>query len=107
MPAPRENQVAELEVPSPVFREMAVSYTHLYTASGYVRCDHVSARRQPAEGLKPLRDAQLLPDPSGRSCHQKMSIRDSSQSYKIGKPDEPVKVIGKCSAEKHGTKRCV
>ena len=27
-----------------------------------------------------------------------------SQSYKIGKPDEPVKVIGKCSAEKHGTK---
>ena len=26
------------------------------------------------------------------------------QSYKIGKPDEPVKVIGKCSAEKHGTK---
>ena len=27
-----------------------------------------------------------------------------SQSYKIGKPDEPVKVTGKCSAEKHGTK---
>lgn len=27
-----------------------------------------------------------------------------SQSYKIGKPDEPVKVIGECSAEKHGTK---
>ena len=27
-----------------------------------------------------------------------------SQSYKIGKPDEPVKVIGKCSAKKHGTK---
>ena len=27
-----------------------------------------------------------------------------SKSYKIGKPDEPVKVIGKCSAEKHGTK---
>ena len=27
-----------------------------------------------------------------------------SQSYKIGKPDEPVKVIGNCSAEKHGTK---
>ncbi len=27
-----------------------------------------------------------------------------SQSYNIGKPDEPVKVIGKCSAEKHGTK---
>ena len=27
-----------------------------------------------------------------------------SQSYKIVKPDEPVKVIGKCSAEKHGTK---
>ena len=27
-----------------------------------------------------------------------------SQNYKIGKPDEPVKVIGKCSAEKHGTK---
>ena len=27
-----------------------------------------------------------------------------SQSYKSGKPDEPVKVIGKCSAEKHGTK---
>ena len=27
-----------------------------------------------------------------------------SQCYKIGKPDEPVKVIGKCSAEKHGTK---
>ncbi len=27
-----------------------------------------------------------------------------SQSYKIGKPDEPVKVVGKCSAEKHGTK---
>ena len=27
-----------------------------------------------------------------------------SQSYKIGKQDEPVKVIGKCSAEKHGTK---
>ena len=26
------------------------------------------------------------------------------QSYKIGKPDEPVKVIGNCSAEKHGTK---
>ena len=26
------------------------------------------------------------------------------QSYKIGKPDEPVKVTGKCSAEKHGTK---
>ena len=26
-----------------------------------------------------------------------------SQSYKIGKPDEPFKVIGKCSAEKHGT----
>ncbi len=26
------------------------------------------------------------------------------QSYKIGKPDEPVKVIGECDAEKHGTK---
>ena len=26
------------------------------------------------------------------------------QSYKIGKPDEQVKVIGNCSAEKHGTK---
>ena len=26
------------------------------------------------------------------------------QSYKIGKPDEPVKVIDNCSAEKHGTK---
>ena len=26
------------------------------------------------------------------------------QSYKVGKPDEPVKVIGNCSAEKHGTK---
>ena len=25
------------------------------------------------------------------------------QSYKIGKPDEPVKVIGECDAEKHGT----
>ena len=26
------------------------------------------------------------------------------QSYKIGKPDEPVKVIGECDADKHGTK---
>ena len=26
------------------------------------------------------------------------------QSYKIGKPDEPVKVIGECSEEQHGTK---
>ena len=25
VPAPRENQVAELEVPSPVFREMVIS----------------------------------------------------------------------------------
>lgn len=27
-----------------------------------------------------------------------------SQSYKIGKPDEPVKIIGTCDPEKHGTK---
>ena len=26
------------------------------------------------------------------------------QSYKIGKPDEPVKVIGECGEDKHGTK---
>ena len=26
------------------------------------------------------------------------------QSYHIGKPDEPVKVIGTCDSEKHGTK---
>ena len=26
------------------------------------------------------------------------------QSYKIGKPDEPVKIIGTCDMEKHGTK---
>lgn len=26
------------------------------------------------------------------------------QSYKIGKPDEPVKVIGECGDDKHGTK---
>ena len=26
------------------------------------------------------------------------------QSYKIGKPDDPVKVIGECSEDKHGTK---
>lgn len=26
------------------------------------------------------------------------------QSYKIGKPDEPVRIIGKCENEKHGTK---
>jgi DNA gyrase subunit B len=26
------------------------------------------------------------------------------QKYRIGKPDEPVKVIGSCEAEKHGTK---
>ena len=35
-----------------------------------------------------------------------MCIRDRVyfQSYHIGKPDEPVKVIGTCDSEKHGTK---